>query len=85
MEESYALGKGEASEDKTHIVIGWLLGKAADREEALRSELLSQVLLGDSAAPLMKALETTALGAAPRPALYRMLSTQVFGTEKARG
>ena len=67
VEESYALGKGEASEDKTHIVISWLLGKAADREEALRCELLSQVLLGDSAAPLMKALETTALGAAPSP------------------
>ena len=67
VEESYAVDATEAEGDKTHIVLGWLLGRSIDLQAALRAELLSGVLLDDSAAPLRRALETTDLGAAPSP------------------
>lgn len=67
IEESYALDESEQDGDKTHIVIGWLLGSATDLYASLSAELLSGVLLDDSASPLRYALETTDLGTAPSP------------------
>ncbi len=52
---------------KTHVVIGWLLGKSTDLGELFRAQLLSSVLLDNSACPLMKALETSSLGSSPSP------------------
>ncbi|MCF6209721.1 MAG: insulinase family protein [Gammaproteobacteria bacterium] len=67
IEESYALEEAEMDGDKTHIVLGWLLGHSTDLQAELRAELLSGVLLDDGAAPLRHALETTDLGTAPSP------------------
>ncbi len=67
VEESYALDAGEAAQDKTHIVLGWLLGRSISLEELLKARLLSGVLLDNSASPLRHALETTELGSAPSP------------------
>lgn len=67
VQESYALADDEAVEDKTHIVLGWLLGKSANLNDLLRAQLLSSVLLDNSASPLQRALETTDLGNAPSP------------------
>ena len=67
IEERYVLEGDEASGDKTHIVLGWLLGHSIDLEEALKTQLLSGVLLDDGASPLRYALETTQLGSAPSP------------------
>ncbi len=67
VEESYALEEAEMDGDKTHIVLGWLLGHSTDLQAGLRAELLSGVLLDDGAAPLRRALETTDLGTAPSP------------------
>ena len=67
VEEAYAVDPAEAEGDKTHIVVGWLLGPSTDLLNALRTELLSGVLLDDSASPLRRALETTELGTAPSP------------------
>jgi Zn-dependent M16 (insulinase) family peptidase len=67
VEERYALEGDEAKGDKTHIVMGWLLGKSIDLEESLKVQLLSGVLLDDGASPLRRALETTSLGSAPSP------------------
>ena len=53
--------------DKTHIVVGWLLGKSIDLEERLRADLLSSVLMANSASPLMRALEQSDLGSSPSP------------------
>ncbi len=53
--------------DKTHVVVGWLLGENTDLEGLLEAQLLSGVLLSNSASPLMLALETTKLGNAPSP------------------
>jgi len=65
--ESYAYDDSAPSEDKTHIVIGWLLGESTDLEQLLEAQLLSSVLLDNSASPLQHALETTELGHAPSP------------------
>ena len=64
---SYAFDESGPSDDKTHIVIGWLLGESTDLEQLLEAQLLSSVLLDNSASPLQHALETTALGQAPSP------------------
>ncbi|MDH5483762.1 MAG: insulinase family protein [Gammaproteobacteria bacterium] len=62
----YALDEEDVS-DKTHIVIGWLLGHSTSLEDMLQAHLMSSVLLDNSSSPLRHALETTALGAAPSP------------------
>ncbi len=67
VEDYYALEGEEAEGDKTHIVMGWLLGKSIDLEASLKVQLLSGVLLDDGASPLRHALETTSLGSAPSP------------------
>lgn len=57
----------QAVEEKTHIVLGWLLGHSTDLESQLKAHLMNDVLLDNSAAPLRKLLETGNLGAAPSP------------------
>jgi Zn-dependent M16 (insulinase) family peptidase len=53
--------------NKTHIVMGWLLGKTTDLEATLEAHLLTSVLFDNSASPLQQVLETTELGSAPSP------------------
>lgn len=67
VEESYAFGEPGSKDNKTHIVLGWLLGKTTDLEDSLTSQLVTSVLLDNSASPLQKVLETTELGGAPSP------------------
>lgn len=62
--ESYALDEDDTAE-KTHVVLGWLLGHTANLRERFDIELLSGVLLENSASPLRHFLETTALGNSP--------------------
>ncbi len=63
----YAYDEGEDTSGKTHIVIGWMLGESSELEQLLEAQLLSSVLIDNSAAPLMHLLETTPLGQAPSP------------------
>ncbi|MFV8783684.1 insulinase family protein [Microbulbifer sp. SA54] len=67
VEEKYPLPAEEPQDEKTHIVLGWLLGDVTDLEQALTAHLLSGVLLDNSASPLMRLLETTDLGQSPSP------------------
>lgn len=73
VEETYAFNEeGPFNEDgsvdnKTHIVMSWLLGKATDLEASMEAHLLCSILLDNSASPLQKALETTDLGTSPSP------------------
>ncbi len=67
VQESYPVAKEDGLEAKAHIVLGWLLGKSTNLEETLKAQLLSSVLLDNSASPLSHALETTELGSAPSP------------------
>ncbi len=57
----------EAISGKTHIVMGWLLGKSTDLAASMKAQLLAGVLFDNSASPLQHALETTKLGTAPSP------------------
>lgn len=67
VEEAYPLEASEDLEHKTHVVVAWLLGKTTNLDEALEAQLLSNILLDNSASPLQQALETTELGQAPTP------------------
>lgn len=67
VEESYALDAGESVDEKTHIVMGWLLGPSTNLREQIEAHLVEGVLLDDSASPLRRALETSDLGSAPSP------------------
>ena len=63
--EKYSADKDESN--KSHIVIGWLLGFSTDLSEVFKAQLLSSVLLDNSGSPLLRALETTELGTSPSP------------------
>lgn len=63
----YAYDEGDDLAGKTHVVLGWMLGESADLEAMLEAQLLTSVLLENSASPLQHALETTDLGSAPSP------------------
>ena len=65
--EAYPLDPAQSPQDKTHLVMGWLLGRSTDLDELLKTHLLSSVLLDHGASPLRHALETTDLGSAPSP------------------
>ena len=65
--ENYAVPEDEGTENKTHVVIGWLLGESIDLKKLMEAHLLTSVLLENSASPLQQALETTKLGRAPSP------------------
>lgn len=57
-----AQGKGEKS---SHHLRGWLLDKATDVDAWIMAKVMSYLLAGDAAAPLMHFLETTELGECP--------------------
>ncbi len=67
IEEAYPVDSEENIEHKTHHVVGWLLGKTTNLDDYLEAQLLSNLLLDNSASPLQHALETTELGEAPSP------------------
>jgi len=63
----YSVEEGEDLNNKSHVVMGWLLGKSADLEDLFTANLLSSVLLDNSASPLQHALESSTLGSSPSP------------------
>jgi len=65
--DSYVFDDNDTTDHKTHLVIGWMLGESSDLKQLLEAQLLSSVLLDNSASPLQHALETTELGRAPSP------------------
>jgi Zn-dependent M16 (insulinase) family peptidase len=67
IEDRYAFDDEDSADNKTHIVMGWLLGHSTNLEESMKVHLLSGVLLDNSSSPLLQALETTDLGNAPSP------------------
>lgn len=57
----------DTDQDRTHVVTAWLLGKSINLSELFKAQLLSSVLLDNSASALLKVLETTDLGSSPSP------------------
>ncbi len=66
VEERYHVEEDDI-ERKTHVLLGWLLGRGSELEEQFRAQLLANVLLDNSASPLLQALESSELGASPSP------------------
>lgn len=66
VQEGYAVDAND-NNAKSHHVMAWLLGNSTDLYQQMQANLLSQVLLDNSASPLRKVLETTNLGSAPSP------------------
>ena len=62
----YAIDDDNTAE-KTHLIMGWKLGESTDLDAMLEAQLLSSVLMENSASPLMQWLETNDLGSAPSP------------------
>lgn len=58
---------GDDLSNKTHHVVGWLLGQSTDLDSQLEAHLMCSILLDNSASPLRRALEETKLGTAPSP------------------
>ncbi|MFK7730406.1 MAG: insulinase family protein [Pseudomonadales bacterium] len=54
-------------ENKSHMVMAWLLGNSTNLQDLLEAQLLANVLLDNSSSPLLQLLETTELGSAPSP------------------
>jgi Zn-dependent M16 (insulinase) family peptidase len=67
VQDSYIFDDNDSTEHKTHLVMGWMLGESSDLKQLLEAQLLSNVLLDNSASPLQHALETTGLGRSPSP------------------
>jgi presequence protease len=67
VQDSYVYDENDSTENKTHLVMGWMLGESSDLKQLLEAQLLSSVLLDNSASPLQHALETTELGRSPSP------------------
>lgn len=65
--ERYAFDEEGSTEEKTHLVMGWLWGQSANLQDLLQGQLLASVLLDNSNSPLQRALETTKLGNSPSP------------------
>ncbi|RLQ23219.1 peptidase M16 [Seongchinamella sediminis] len=67
VEESYACDESGDLANRTHLVIGWMLGESSNLEQMLEAQLLASVLLENSASPLQHLLETSPLGQSPSP------------------
>lgn len=60
----YALDEDEITPTKSQVVMAWLTADITNAKDMLIMEVLSQILLGNAAAPLRKALMDTKLGSA---------------------
>jgi len=71
VEDAYPLESSDAEQEtkdnKTHVVVGWLLGQVTDLKTALEAHLVASILFDNSASPLTMALEQSDLGQAPSP------------------
>jgi presequence protease len=63
--ESYYALNDENCAEKSHVIVGWLLGHSCNLDELLLAHWASAVLLDHSASPLRHRLETCPLGQAP--------------------
>jgi len=60
--ETYAVGAEEPAEQRTFLMLNWLVGDATDPVDVACLDVLSLLLLGNEAAPLKKAIIASRLG-----------------------
>ena len=63
VKDTYPVGADEPLEEKTYLMLSWLIGDATDPEDVILCRLLSLILLGNEAAPLRKVIIDSKLGA----------------------
>ncbi len=61
--DSYPVSPDESLDEKTYLMLSWLIGDATDPEDVAMCYILSLILLGNEAAPLKKAIIDSKLGA----------------------
>lgn len=61
--DTYPVGADEPLDEKTYLMLSWLIGDATDPEDVILCRILSLILLGNEAAPLRKAVIDAKLGA----------------------
>ena len=61
--DSYPVGVDEPLNEKTYLMLSWIIGDATNPEEVALGQILSLILLGNEAAPLRKAIIDSKLGA----------------------
>ena len=61
--DTYPVGADEPLDEKTYLMLSWLIGDATDPEDVILCRILSLILLGNEAAPLRKAVIDSKLGA----------------------
>ncbi len=61
-EEVYPVEHGEDPQGKSSVTLNWLLNAVTDPERTLQFEILSEILLGHSGAPLQKVIVESPLG-----------------------
>jgi presequence protease len=64
VQASYPLGESEETEGKSQVLVSWLTTNSSDSYEVLALSILADVLFGNPAAPLYKALIDSGLGGA---------------------
>ncbi|RUT34600.1 peptidase M16 [Arsenicitalea aurantiaca] len=62
IEQTYAASEAEAGRKTGMVTVNWMLDRFENAEEALALSVLEQALVGNSAAPLRKALTDSGLG-----------------------
>ena len=61
--DTYPVAPDESLDEKTYLLLSWLIGDATDPEDVAMCHILSLILLGNEAAPLKKAIIDSKLGA----------------------
>ena len=60
--DTYPIGTDESLNEKTYLMLSWLLGDATDPEDATMCSLLCRILLDNESSPLRKAIINSKLG-----------------------
>ncbi|NET78406.1 insulinase family protein [Okeania sp. SIO1F9] len=61
-EDSYPISAADSAEEKTYIMLKWLVGDSTNSDEWVALDILSRILLGNEGAPLKKAIVESQIG-----------------------
>ena len=60
---TYPIGSDESLSEKTYLMLSWLIGDATNPEEYILFNIINRILIGNTGAPLHKAILESKLGA----------------------
>ena len=61
--DTYPIGRDESLDEKTYLMLSWLIGDKTDPVDLVLCQILSLILFGNEGAPLRKAIIDSKLGA----------------------